>query len=126
MSVKFILAVAVAIAAAAMTRPLGLSFDIFELVLWYAEYTPQFFAASLALTCVVRSELRVWMALSVPLTLFVMVSGVIIGSHYGSDWGSHHNYDPSLPSVRIAAEEYIATGKGDINDILESGKYRCD
>jgi len=124
MSVKFILAVAVAIAAAAMTRPLGLSFDIFELVLWYAEYTPQFFAASLALTCVVRSELRVWMALSVPLTLFVMVSGVIIGSHYGSDWGSHHNYDPSLPSVRIAAEEYIATGKGDINDILESGKYR--
>ena len=49
---------------------------------------------------------------------------MIYGSHYGSDFGEHHNYDPSLPSVRVAAEEYINTGKGDINEILESGKYR--
>ena len=54
----------------------------------------------------------------------VHVSSVIYGSHYGQDFGTHHNYDPSLPSVREAAEEYINTGKGDINEILESGKYK--
>jgi len=123
-SASTFVALAVAFVAAATTRPMGLSFDIFEIVLWYAEYTPHFFAISLALCFVVKKELQVWMALAAPITLAIMVTGVIIGSHVGSDFGSHHNYDPALPAVRIAVEDYIATGKGDINDILESGKYR--
>lgn len=31
---------------------------------------------------------------------------------------------PALPAQREAVEHYIATGEGDINEILESGKYR--
>lgn len=114
------------VAAFAATMPATqiFSFDIFEITLLYCEYTPYFFIFSLFLACIVRNEYRILTALSVPLLLAVMITGVVVGSHFGTDYGAHHSYDPSLPSVRDAAEQYIETGEGDINDILESGKYR--
>jgi len=48
----------------------------------------------------------------------------VVQSHYGQDYGSHHNYDPSLPSVRVALEDYIETGEGSADEIIESGKYK--
>jgi cyclopropane fatty-acyl-phospholipid synthase-like methyltransferase len=109
---------------AVVARPMGFHLDTFEFILWFAEFLPYFVGASIVAATCVRKELRIITALSAPLTLLFLTGGVIYGSHYGQDFGSQHNYDPSLPSVREAAEDYINTGKGDINEILESGKYK--
>jgi hypothetical protein len=98
--------------------------DIFEFVLYLAENLPLLVALSLGAVFFVRKNLRIWTALAVPLALLVCVSGVVIQSHYGTDYGEHHNYDPSLPSVRVALETYIETGVGDANEIIESGTSR--
>jgi hypothetical protein len=99
--------------------------DIFELTLFVAEFLPYLIAAWIGLILITRKGMRTLALLSLPGMIALMVTGVFVGSHIGKDYSlTGHNYDESLPSVRDAAEAYIATGKGDINDIIESGKYK--
>jgi len=98
--------------------------DTFEIVLYLAENLPFLVALSLGAALVVKKSLRIWTIFAVPLFLAALVGGIVFQSHFGQDYGEHHNYDPSLPSVRDAIEAYVETGEGDANEIIESGKYK--
>lgn len=97
--------------------------DIFDYVLFYAEFAPTLIAVTIGLLFLVRPNIRLYIVLLVPLVLLCAIITTITTSHVGDDY-SKHNYDLSLPSLRVALEDYIETGKGDAHSILESGKYK--
>jgi len=78
-------------------------------------------AANVILVMLVKKSLRIPTMLLLPIAWGIMIFGA-----YSASWedAEARGYDMSLPSVREAAEAYIETGKGDLQDILESGKYR--
>jgi len=95
--------------------------DIFEVVLFMVEYMPVLIASNVVLFMVVKPSLRIPALLVLPVSWGLMIAGV-----FSASWedAKRRGYDMSLPSVREAIEDYIETGKGDVNDIIESGKYR--
>lgn len=97
--------------------------DFFDFLLWFSENIAYLIAGNLVLYAIVSPQFKKWVAFLLPLTVVLMVGGVVLGSHYGSDYGTHQ-YDPALPSIRAAVEDYVTDGKGDINQIIESGKYQ--
>jgi cyclopropane fatty-acyl-phospholipid synthase-like methyltransferase len=104
---------------------IGVNVDIFELTLFVAEHLPYLIALWVIFIFLARKSARTFAILSLPGMIAVMVTGVLIGSHYGNDYSlAGHHYDDSLPSVRAAVEDYIFHGKGDAHEILESGKYK--
>ena len=97
--------------------------DIFEWVLFIAEYIAELVALNIGLLFIVRKELRVMTLCFLPVMLLTMAVGVTLRSHFGPDYGVH-KYDPSLPGLRVAVEAYIANGTGDLESILESGLHQ--
>lgn len=85
------------------------------------EWTPQLVAMTIVLIAIVRPSLRKIAIAALPLTWALMTVAVALGSHEDA---AARGYDTSLPSVREAVEDYVTSGKGDLNDILESGKYK--
>lgn len=98
--------------------------DVFEGVLFLSEWLKEIVAINIGIALIVRPSLRVPVLLAIPAFLTSTVGLLVYKSNNGAGDYGEHNYDESLPSVRIAAEHYIATGEGDIHDILESGKYQ--
>jgi len=94
--------------------------DCFEFVLWFVENLKFMVALNVIGFFVVKPEFRLLTALSVPLTLLLLVVGTFLGSHEDA---RAKGYDMSLPSLRTMLENYIETGEGSVVDILESGKY---
>jgi len=107
--------------------------DIFQWVLNLAEYGQTIGTVWLAIWALrvgrmfmlgkftpVRFLKSIFFLLSPLLILGLMIVGVYTGSYEDA---RKKGYDMSLPSVREALEEYVMTGKGNVVDILESGKY---
>merc|ERR1712166_173070 len=94
--------------------------DFTELVLFLVERLPEIVAINIVLACLVKPRFRVPTLLFVPIMLAIMILGTLTGSFESA---AQQGYDLNEPSLRQALESYIETGDGDLNEILESGKY---
>merc|ERR1711865_1185757 len=94
--------------------------DFTELVLFLVERLPEIVAINIVLACLVKPRFRVPTLLFVPIALAIMILGTWTGSFESA---AQQGYDLNEPSLRQALESYIETGDGDLNEILESGKY---
>merc|ERR1712166_1584358 len=94
--------------------------DFTELVLFLVERLPEIVAINIVLACLVKPRFRVPTLLFVPIMLAIMILGTLTGSFESA---AQQGYDLNEPSLRQALENYIETGDGDLNEILESGKY---
>jgi len=93
---------------------------IFETVIFVSENGASVMTAAVILASIVRKPLRIWVFFA-PILIFAFLCGLVL-------WESHsfareEGYDLSMPTLREALEDYIETGKGDLMDILEGGKY---
>jgi cyclopropane fatty-acyl-phospholipid synthase-like methyltransferase len=102
--------------AGAVTQTL----PIFEMVIFIAERFPHMLASIIVLLCVVRKPLRKFVVI-VPLGVFVCLLGLVMWE--STELAKAEGYDMSLPSMRVALDDYIDTGKGDMNEIIEGKKY---
>lgn len=99
--------------------------DIFEFVLWLVEYGTHVVAFLLGLGVIVMFTSKpMWFKL-LTFSLFpILVLSLTAGTFLAS-WEQAYldGYDLTAPSLRSQVEHYIATGHGDLHDILESDKY---
>jgi len=93
---------------------------IFEIVMFIANYAPYVIASLIVLGFIVKPEYRKWIIL-VPLLTFIGLIGLVMWE--SAAFAKAEGYDMKLPSMREALEDYIETGKGDMNEIIEGGKY---
>jgi cyclopropane fatty-acyl-phospholipid synthase-like methyltransferase len=94
--------------------------DCFELVLYFVEWFPYVVALNVIAIPVLRKSWRVPAFLFLPGLVCVLVAAVTLGSYEDARL---KGYDMSLPSMREALEDYIESGHGKVEDILESNKY---
>jgi cyclopropane fatty-acyl-phospholipid synthase-like methyltransferase len=95
-------------------------FPVFEVVIFLAEHLPKLIAAIAVLAVAVRKGLRIYV-ITLPLFAFVAaVSWIVVESR---QLAAAEGFDLSQPPLRVALEEYIETGKGDLIDMLETKKY---
>jgi len=93
---------------------------IYEYVIFIAERMPQMVALEVVLIFAVKQPLRKWVLL-LPLLTFGSLIFLVLNE---SRWlAREEGYDMNQPSLREALEDYIDTGKGDIQDILENKKH---
>lgn len=94
--------------------------DIFEFVILLVENIPLVIAFNIGALFIVRKQLFWPTVFAFPMLIAVMIAGV-----YSASWedARARGYDMSLPSVREAVEEYVVNNIGNLDDILESGKY---
>lgn len=103
--------------------------DIFEVVIAMVEYFPYILAINIVLVAgVVRPGMRKYAICAFPAALGVMILLTILGSYVaaqrnGFDVSVADAFSGKTVGLRAALEGYIETGEGDLNDILESGKY---
>ena len=93
---------------------------IFEIVMTIAAYAPHLVALLCVLAVMVKPGIRKWLAIG-PLLMFFSLAGWCM--YESNQFAKLEGYDMSLPTMREALEDYISTGKGDMNDIIEGGKY---
>eukprot|EP00933_Yihiella_yeosuensis_P007160 TRINITY_DN112081_c0_g1_i1.p1 TRINITY_DN112081_c0_g1~~TRINITY_DN112081_c0_g1_i1.p1 ORF type:complete len:448 (-),score=69.34 TRINITY_DN112081_c0_g1_i1:170-1513(-) len=92
---------------------------MFELVMFFAAYTPYIVAGAIVLATIVRKPLRIWVIVS-PVLIFL---GLVTHAYFESvQIATAEGYDMSHPTLREALEDYVNTGKGDMMQILEGGK----
>jgi len=76
------------------------------------------------LICIAANAFRKYCIIALPAFLMFLVFVVSTGSYIDA---YRHDFDINGPSLRVALEEYIETGKGpngeDVNSILEDNKY---
>lgn len=96
----------------------GYDFHMFSI--FVIEYIPTLLACSVVLPFIVKRSLWFWAVLSVPIALIAMTVGTITGSWEDAQ---RRGYDLTLPSLRAKLDDYVNTGQGDLNDILNSNKY---
>jgi cyclopropane fatty-acyl-phospholipid synthase-like methyltransferase len=94
--------------------------DCFEFVLFMVEYTNYIIAFNVVALMFVKRKLIIPTILFLPLVWGILIGAVILGSY---EEAKLKGYNPELPSMREALELYIEDNQGDLNDILESGKY---
>lgn len=95
-------------------------FPYFEILLTYSEHVPAILTGTLVATAIVRKPYRYAVMAGPVLFILTMILGLIIESRMLAEEDGH---DMSLPSRRDALETYISSGKGDVHDIIEGGKY---
>jgi|Transcript_28338 cyclopropane fatty-acyl-phospholipid synthase-like methyltransferase len=96
------------------------AFPVFEVVIFVAERFHIVVACAAVLLFSVHKKLRC-AVIVLPLLLFVSLIGLVV---YDSQrLAELEGYDMSLPSMRQALDHYIDTGDGDMNDIIEGGRY---
>jgi len=93
---------------------------IFEIVMTIAAYAPHLVALLCVLAVMVKPGIRKWLAIG-PLLMFFSLAGWCM--YESNQFAKLEGYDMSLPTMREALEDYISTGKGDMNHIIEGGKY---
>jgi len=95
-------------------------FPYFEILITYAENVPTILTATAVSACIVRKNFR-YAVIAMPVLFVVtMIIGLVVESHL---LAREEGADMSLPSRRGALEQYIATGDGDVHDIIEGGKH---
>lgn len=109
-------------------NPLGL--DAFELIVWLVEFAPHVITTLIALYFVLptggsatkpNNYARNFVAFFVPGFIAIMTTAVFISSWEDAYVRGYEIF--KYPSLRSQLEDYIVTGNGDLNDILESDKY---
>jgi cyclopropane fatty-acyl-phospholipid synthase-like methyltransferase len=121
-------------------NPLGL--DVFEIVLYLVENLPYMMTALALLWALIATSkeknekllappstsgkiwkgMKKWWLFTFPLTAITsLILSVYASSYYDAYARGYQVF--SVPSLRSKVEDYIASGKDDLNDILESGKY---
>jgi cyclopropane fatty-acyl-phospholipid synthase-like methyltransferase len=103
-----------------MTRELTQSLPIFEIVIFITERFPHMLTAIILLACTVRKPLRKWLFI-LPIVIFVSLCGLVM--YESIEMARIEGYDMSATSMRVALDEYIDTGKGDMMDILEGKSH---
>jgi len=96
------------------------TFPIFEIVIFIAERFPHMLTSMIILLCTLKPAFRKWVVI-LPLGIFAFLLAVVM--YESTQMAKAAGYDMSLPSMRIALDEYIETGKGNMTDIIEGGKY---
>lgn len=94
--------------------------DCFEIVLFIVEWMKYLVAVNVVVFFMVKSKWRPFVATVLPLILAILTLGITLGSWEDA---AAKGYDPNLPSLRDALENYIETGSGNVDYIIESGKY---
>lgn len=95
-------------------------FPMFEGVMFISAYMPHMIACLIVLATMVRKPFR-FCVLLLPIAIFALLCGLAV---IESRWHAEaEGYDMTQPSLREALEDYIATGKGSLEDILEGKKY---
>jgi cyclopropane fatty-acyl-phospholipid synthase-like methyltransferase len=102
--------------------------DIFEIVILLVEFVPYILAINVVMLFTVKPSLRVPTLFAFPFSLAVMTLWTVVGSYTaaqreGFDVSIMDLFSGKSVGVRSAVEDYVTTGKGDITDILEGGKY---
>eukprot|EP00933_Yihiella_yeosuensis_P029615 TRINITY_DN2322_c2_g2_i1.p1 TRINITY_DN2322_c2_g2~~TRINITY_DN2322_c2_g2_i1.p1 ORF type:complete len:448 (-),score=97.17 TRINITY_DN2322_c2_g2_i1:411-1754(-) len=95
-------------------------FPMFEIVMFIAANAPYVVAATVLLATIVRKSLRIWVVIAPIVIFFGLVTLCFTESRAHA---KAEGYDMSLPTMREALEDYVKTGKGDMMEILEGGKY---
>jgi cyclopropane fatty-acyl-phospholipid synthase-like methyltransferase len=97
--------------------------DAYEFVLWLVEQLPYVIAINVVLLAIVQKRMRIPVLCAFPITIAVLVTATMMGSY---ETARLQGFDVvNQPSIREALESYIESGNGDLNDILESGKYHA-
>lgn len=95
-------------------------FPMFEGVMFISAYMPHMIACLIVLATMVRRPFRICV-LVLPVLTFATLCGLAIME---SRWHAEaEGYDMNMPSLREALEDYITTGKGNLEEILEGKKY---
>ena len=95
-------------------------FDLFEVVLFLVEFSPYLLAVNLVLVMMVKKQFRTLVLCFLPLFVITTVAIVVITSY---EHAMKNGFDLSKPSIREALENYIATGEGDLEEIIDSKNY---
>jgi len=102
--------------------------DAFEVVVAMVEYIPYILALNAILLFSVRSSVRKYVAFAFPVVLATITVFTILGSfadaqNKGFDVSVSDVFSGKSVGLRAALEDYITTGEGDLNDILEGDKH---
>lgn len=104
---------------------LGFGIDIYEVTLFIVEHVPRvlwtvFLLLSMAQLNLISRKYRCLILFSPVLLILGLV-----GTAFVFSWEDAHlrGFDLTLPSKREMLEEYIETGDGNLDDILNGGKY---
>jgi cyclopropane fatty-acyl-phospholipid synthase-like methyltransferase len=97
------------------------AFPVFEVVMFIAERIHYVVAAVALLFFSIQGRKVKCGILLAPVLLFFFLIGVVIYDSY--QLAEAEGYDMTLPSMRTALDSYIETGEGDMDDIIEGGKY---
>jgi cyclopropane fatty-acyl-phospholipid synthase-like methyltransferase len=89
---------------------------VFEIVMFIAANGPYVVAGFLIVLCLVRPSLRKWVIMAPFFTLALLATIVVWES---TALARAQGYDMNAPSIRDALEDYIRTGEGDMNQIIE-------
>jgi cyclopropane fatty-acyl-phospholipid synthase-like methyltransferase len=103
-----------------MAEEMRQSLPIFEIVIFIAERFPHMVSTMAVLVFIVHKPLRKWVVI-VPLLIFVSLLGLVM--YESVEFARAEGYDMTQPSMRIALDDYIETGKGNMMDIIEGKKY---
>merc|ERR1711865_870071 len=102
----------------------GAMFDMYEVIIFIVEWLPWIVALNIVLICIASSTFRKYCIVALPAFLGCMVVITTAGSYIDAH---AMGYDLSKPSLRMALETYVETGKGPtgegLDDILEKGQY---
>lgn len=96
------------------------SLPIFEIVIWFSEWTVPLLTGMVIVVGMVRKPFRPLVLLGPPAVFFACAALVLYES---IQMAKEEGYDVSGPTIREALEDYVNTGKGDMVDIIEGGRY---
>ncbi|CAJ1406948.1 unnamed protein product [Effrenium voratum] len=95
-------------------------FPMWELVMFVSAYVPHIIACLIILATMVRKPFR-WLILILPILVFGSLCSLAVME---SRWHAEaEGYDMAMPSLREALEDYINSGKGSVEVILEGKLY---
>jgi len=92
----------------------------FELVVFIAEWTPYIVACCVVMFGIVRKPLRMFVVIT---PLSVMLGLIILCVWESNKFAVEEGYDMSQPTLRAALEEYIVTGEGDVDQMVNGKKF---
>lgn len=85
-----------------------------------AAYAPYGLAILIVLCGISQPQYRKYI-IGTPILFFLGL--IVVVTYESKSFAEAEGYDMSLPTMREALETYINDGKGDMNDIIEGGKY---
>ena len=103
-----------------LTPIFGKHVDFFECVLFYIEWISCIIPINIILLLIVDSQYFYYVLFAMPIFLVTMISSVYVGSHFNA---LNIGFKFNQPALRNIIEQYIETGEGDLDIILENNHY---